>query len=132
MVLPGVSVVALPGVGAAAVRAARAVVSEVWWWLLGAFRLCWRYPLRSVAYAGLCVLTQHWMASLLLAGLVLPVVGLACWCRVWPVSYARRVGRPVWRFRVRRRLRRLWASAMEAVGLARRTPAAPAPPVSRH
>ena len=33
MVLPGVSVVALPGVGAAAGRAARAVVSEVWWWL---------------------------------------------------------------------------------------------------
>ena len=108
-------------IGPAVERTIRTLGSEVWWWLAGAVRLCWRYPLRSVACAGLCVLAQHWTAPLLLAGLVLPVVGLACWCRVWPVSYARWVGRPLWRFRVRQRLRRLWGSAMEAVGLARRT-----------
>lgn len=112
----------------AAIRAVRRVAAEVWWWLAGAARLCWRYPLRSVAYSGTCVLAQHWAEPLLLAGLVLPVVGLACWCRVGPVSYARWVGRPVWRFRVRRRLRRLWGSAMEAVGLARRLPPPPTRP----
>ncbi|HET7477850.1 MAG TPA: FtsK/SpoIIIE domain-containing protein [Dermatophilaceae bacterium] len=56
-----------------------------------------------------------------------PLAGLALWCRIGPVSYARLVGGPVWRRRVRRRVRRMWPLVMEAVGLTRRIPTTTAP-----
>jgi S-DNA-T family DNA segregation ATPase FtsK/SpoIIIE len=100
----------------------RGAGGEVWWWLSAAGRLWWTFRLRATAYAGLCAFLEWQGAHALVALLVAPVVEVGCWCRWAPVSFARWVAVPLWRRRVRRRVRRLWATVMEAAGLARRTP----------
>jgi S-DNA-T family DNA segregation ATPase FtsK/SpoIIIE len=100
----------------------RGAAAEMWWWLSAAGRLWWSHRLRATAYSAMCAVLAWQGAHALVAVLVTPVVGGGCWCRWAPVSFARCVAVPWWRRRVRRRVRRLWATVMEAAGLARRTP----------
>ena len=86
-------------------------------------RLWWRYPLRSTAWLGVLV-WQWWHDQLLIvAALVLPVLGVALWARIGPVTYRRWLADPLWRFRTKRSLKKQWPVIMESVGLSRRTPA---------
>jgi S-DNA-T family DNA segregation ATPase FtsK/SpoIIIE len=103
-------------------RVLRGIAGEVWWWLSAAGQLWCSCRLRATVYAGLGAFLVWQGAQVLAAGLVAPVVGAGCWCRWAPVSFARWVAVPLWRRRVRRRVRRLWATVMEAAGLARRIP----------
>ncbi len=85
-------------------RLIRAVGRELWWWLAGAARLWWRYPLRSSAWLAALV-WQWWHDQLLIvAALVLPVLGVALWARIGPVSYRRWLADPLWRSRTKRSL----------------------------
>jgi S-DNA-T family DNA segregation ATPase FtsK/SpoIIIE len=122
MSVPATSMAVRPNAFAVAGRGVRAAGGEVWWWLAGAARLWWSHPLTCTGYIGICVLLTQWSEKLLLAAVLAPLVVLALWCRIGPVSYVRLIGLPLWRRRVRRRVRRLWATVMEAAGLARRTP----------
>jgi hypothetical protein len=101
----------------------RLLVHELGWWLAGAGRLWWRHKLRTSAHVLLTVIVwlERWELVLLI--LVGPVVGLALWARLGPVSYARRIRGPLSRWGLRRDLLRSWPVIMESVGLARRTPA---------
>jgi hypothetical protein len=105
---------------------ARASIRELGWWLAGTGRLWWRHKLRASAHAVLTLLAwlERWELVLLL--LFGPVVGLAVWARLGPVSYTRRCAAPISRRRLRRDLRRSWPVIMESVGLASRTPHGPA------
>jgi len=105
-----------------AAAVARVVGREVWWWLSGMGRLLRDYTLRSVAWLGLVagmVWDAHWTVVAVVAG---PVLGVATWAWVGPVSYRRRLADPVWRRRTRRRLKKGWATVMETCGLGRRVP----------
>jgi S-DNA-T family DNA segregation ATPase FtsK/SpoIIIE len=122
MSVPATTTPRLRGAVAVSGRGVRAAGGEVWWWLAGATRLWWSHPCAGTGYIGICVLLAQWSEKLLLAAVLAPLVVLALWFGIGPVSYVRLVGLPLWRRRVRRRVRRLWATVMEAAGLARRTP----------
>jgi S-DNA-T family DNA segregation ATPase FtsK/SpoIIIE len=50
------------------------------------------------------------------------VFALILWCRLEPMSYARLVHDPLWRQRIRRRIRRVWPRVAEIAGLASSSP----------
>jgi S-DNA-T family DNA segregation ATPase FtsK/SpoIIIE len=101
-------------------RVGRAAAGEVWWWLSLVGRLAGHHPWRCGGFVLVCVVLSWQGADVLLVVVVgLPLV-LVVWRRFGPWSFARIVGLPWWRRRVRREVRRVWSSAMQAVGLARR------------
>jgi S-DNA-T family DNA segregation ATPase FtsK/SpoIIIE len=101
---------------------ARGSLRELGWWLTGAGRLWWRHKLRGSLHVLLTLLAWLERWELVLAMLIAPVVMAAWWARLGPVSYARRVTRPLTGRRLRRHLRRAWPTIMDSVGLARRAP----------
>lgn len=102
------------------VRGAGAVLGEIGWWLVGAWRLVVWSPCRMAAWLTggvFAVWAEIWS---LLAGLAALVLLLGLWARLWPVSFQQRVARPSWRRRTRRSVKRSWAGLMVACGLSRR------------
>lgn len=97
----------------------RTAVAEVGWWLGGAWRFLRTAPRRAVGWlAGM--LTGWWLdVWTITAGLVVVAAVPALWFRVWPGSYHRRVGVPLWRHRMIRSTRKGWVELMEAAGLSR-------------
>lgn len=100
-------------------RAFLAVRREAVWWLGGFVRLLHRHPAGMFALSGLALVSvavgvdasRAWLAFLVAA------VGLALWNRLWPASFTRFVSEPLRRNRIKRQLRRLWPSLMDACGL---------------
>jgi S-DNA-T family DNA segregation ATPase FtsK/SpoIIIE len=84
-------------------------------WLV---RLAFRHPVVSLVLAllGFIWAETGWLGVLLLA--VWPVVILACWRVLWPVTFARWVAAPVRRTWRAWWYRRRWASVMTISGLA--------------
>lgn len=71
---------------------------ELRWWLAGLGRLWFRYTLRVTLWAGL-VAGWAWQGRYALAVVVfVPVLGVALWARLSPVTYRRRLADPVWRW----------------------------------
>ena len=99
---------------------------EVLWWGGGAARLGWRVKgqlLLAVLVGSLVLVWGGWHTLRLLGLPPLTVaVLLALWARIGPVSFARSVGVPRWRWQTRRRLRRRWLSVMTGAGLGRHQP----------
>lgn len=98
----------------------RASTGEAWWWLAIVGRFGGRHPWRFSGFVLVCVVLSWQDADVLLLVVVGPPLVLVMWCRFGPRSFARLVAVPWWRRRVRRRVRRVWSSAMQAVGLSRR------------
>ncbi|GAA3610590.1 hypothetical protein [Microlunatus ginsengisoli] len=94
---------------------------EAWFWLSGFAGLARRYRVAVVSSTGWLTVTawQAWWQLFLLAAA--PIMFFAGWCRVWPVSYTRRVSEPMWRRRVRRWVRKQWPMITDSCGLTRRT-----------
>ncbi|QDP95830.1 hypothetical protein FOE78_07875 [Microlunatus elymi] len=103
-------------------RGGRAVVRECWWWLSGAGRLLRGYPFRSLVWLLVVVIAVVADARTVLVIVLVPVLIIAVWARVLPVSYGRLLAGPLSRFRLRRWVRKVWPSLMESCGLARRAP----------
>ena len=99
---------------------ARRVGAEVLWWLTGSVRLAWRAKGWVILWAIGLLLSAGRGPFWWLASLVPVVVLVALWRRLHPASFGRLVSGPVWRRRVRRQIRRSWASVMSGCGLTRR------------
>lgn len=100
--------------------ASLAVRREAAWWVGGFGRLLRRHPAVVLGLVGVGLV--YWasgMQLILLWSVLAGLFGLALWCRLGPVSFGRLVADPLRRGRIRRQLRRLWPSLMEATGLVR-------------
>jgi S-DNA-T family DNA segregation ATPase FtsK/SpoIIIE len=100
----------------------RLVLAEVLWWTKGLARLAWRGKRWLVVWGVAVLLFRDHELIWALASPAGIVVLLALWCRVSPASYARVLSGPLWRRRVRRRIRREWSAVMSGCGLTRRDP----------
>ena len=117
---PGVGWLGAAGRGL--VRWFRTVVLELWWWLFGSARLWWRHKITATLYPLAVVIAWHVQLQFWAVVLTVPVLGIAVWARVWPVSYWDRLAGPLEDRRLKRRVRRSWPVLMESVGLTRSTP----------
>lgn len=100
-------------------RAFLTVRREAAWWLGGFVRLLCRHPAGVFGLSGTALV---WVAvggdaSTAILVFLVVMLGLASWNRLWPTSFARLVTEPLRRGRIKRRLRRLWPSLMDACGL---------------
>jgi S-DNA-T family DNA segregation ATPase FtsK/SpoIIIE len=100
----------------------RLAAVEVWWWLTAGVSLWCSHPIRGSIYVGLGAALLYRGQSVALAVVVAPLLGVGLWCRVGPVSFGRWVRTPLWRYQIRRTVKRSWSPVMEAVGLTRRLP----------
>ena len=112
------------GLARRAVELARVVVAEPWWWLSRSGRLWWHHKVTATLYPLATATLWHFGVQLGAVLSMVPVLAVAGWARLGPISYDRRVRLPLLRRRVRREVIELWPGLMESVGLARRTPIA--------
>ena len=74
-----------------------------------------RLPGPVGAWVGTVAVSELLHRWVLMAVLVAPVVMVAGWARVLPVSYGRLLAGPVRRHRLRRRVRKSWPALMDRV-----------------
>lgn len=101
------------------------VFREIWWWLSGLIRLIVHHLAFFFLFMALVGVVWIRDARPVLALVIVPIVGMALWARIGPVSYQRQVSDRLWRQRTGRWMRKTWPTLMDTCGLSRRVPATP-------